>query len=80
MWENAAELFDWLQYGANIYVCGDADRMAKDVDAALHRIVAECGGLSDDAAHAYVNQLVKDHRHLILTISSETIDRRRSDM
>jgi sulfite reductase (NADPH) flavoprotein alpha-component len=64
MLEHAAEFFDWLQTGAHIYVCGDAERMAKDVDATLHDIVARCGGLNAAAAHAYVNDLIKSHRYL----------------
>ncbi|OBI65171.1 sulfite reductase subunit alpha [Mycolicibacterium fortuitum] len=64
MRENAAELFGWLQDGAHFYVCGDADRMAKDVDAALHEIIADAGGMDADAAHAYVNDLIKSHRYL----------------
>jgi sulfite reductase (NADPH) flavoprotein alpha-component len=64
MWDNAGELFSWLQDGAHLYVCGDADRMAKDVDAMLHQIVARCGGMDSDAAHAYVNGLIKSHRYL----------------
>ncbi|MED5811838.1 sulfite reductase flavoprotein subunit alpha [Mycolicibacterium sp. 050232] len=64
MRENSAELFSWLEDGAHLYVCGDADRMAKDVDAALHEIVADSGGMDADAAHAYVNDLIKTHRYL----------------
>lgn len=64
MRESAAELFDWLQDGAHLYVCGDAERMARDVDAALHEIVACCGGLDAEGAHAYVNDLVRSHRYL----------------
>lgn len=64
MWENSAEIFDWLQDGAYVYVCGDAERMAKDVDAALRGIVARNGGMDDAAAHAYVNDLIKNHRYL----------------
>ncbi|QZH64435.1 diflavin oxidoreductase [Mycolicibacterium farcinogenes] len=64
MRENSAELFSWLQDGAYLYVCGDAERMAKDVDAALHEIVADAGGMDADAAHAYVNDLIKTHRYL----------------
>lgn len=64
MRESAAELFAWLQDGAHLYVCGDADRMAKDVDAALHEIVAASGGMDADAAHAFVNDLIKTHRYL----------------
>ncbi|MGV0742069.1 diflavin oxidoreductase [Mycolicibacterium sp. XJ870] len=64
MLENADEFFGWLQDGAHVYVCGDADRMAKDVDATLHDIVARCGGMDADAAHAYVNDLIKNHRYV----------------
>ncbi len=64
MRENSAELFAWLQDGAHLYVCGDADHMAKDVDTALHDIVAGSGGMDADAAHAYVNDLIKTHRYL----------------
>jgi sulfite reductase (NADPH) flavoprotein alpha-component len=64
MWENSAQLFGWLQDGAYLYVCGDAERMAKDVDAALRNIVARCGGLDPAAAHAYVNDLIKSHRYV----------------
>lgn len=64
MWEQSTELFSWLEDGAHIYVCGDAERMAKDVDAMLHRIVAYCGQRDEAAAHAYVNDLIKNHRYL----------------
>lgn len=62
--ENAEEFFGWLQDGAHLYVCGDADRMAKDVDAALHDVVARVGAMSAEAAHAYVNDLIKSHRYV----------------
>lgn len=64
MLEHAAEFFDWLSDGAHVYVCGDAERMAKDVDATLHDIIANCGGMDAAAAHAYVNDLIKSHRYL----------------
>jgi len=64
MLEQAAEFFEWLQAGAHVYVCGDAERMAKDVDATLHEIVARGGGMDADAAHKYVNDLIKSHRYL----------------
>jgi sulfite reductase (NADPH) flavoprotein alpha-component len=64
MWENSTQLFGWLQDGAHLYVCGDAERMAKDADAALHDIVARCGGMDAAAAHAYVNDLIKSHRYV----------------
>lgn len=63
MRENAAELWRWLAGGANFYVCGDAKRMAKDVDAALHEIVAVQGGMSPEQAADYVKQLKKDKRY-----------------
>lgn len=62
--ENAEEFYSWLQDGAHVYVCGDADRMAKDVDAALHEVIARAGGLDTAAAHAYVNDLIKSHRYV----------------
>ncbi|MHC5068008.1 MAG: diflavin oxidoreductase, partial [Planctomycetota bacterium] len=55
MRSNGAELWAWLEKGAYFYVCGDAYRMAKDVDQALHDIVAEHGGKSVSDAVAYVN-------------------------
>lgn len=63
MRENAVELWRWLQAGAYFYVCGDAKRMAKDVDAALHAIVAEQGGLTPEAAMDWVKQFKKDGRY-----------------
>ena len=63
MRENAAELWAWLQGGAHFYVCGDAKRMAKDVDTALHNIVAEQGNFTPTQAADYVKQLKKDGRY-----------------
>jgi sulfite reductase (NADPH) flavoprotein alpha-component len=63
MLENAAELWAWLQEGAHFYVCGDASRMAKDVDAALHQIAETAGGLSKEAAAEYVTKLKSDKRY-----------------
>lgn len=63
MSENAAELWRWLQNGAYFYVCGDASRMAKDVDDALHRIAAEQGGMSPEAAAVWVDDLKKAKRY-----------------
>ena len=64
MRENAAELWSWIDAGAGFYVCGDAKRMAKDVDAALHAIVADQGKMTPEAAVAYVKQMKKDDRYL----------------
>lgn len=63
MRENAAELWAWIKGGAYFYVCGDAKRMAKDVDAALHEIIAEEGGMDSAAATDYIKQLKKDKRY-----------------
>ncbi|HVW20680.1 MAG TPA: sulfite reductase subunit alpha [Opitutaceae bacterium] len=63
MRENAAELWAWIERGGFFFVCGDAKRMAKDVDTALHDIVAERGGMGPEAAAAYVKQMKKDKRY-----------------
>ena len=63
MKENGAELWRWLNDGGQVYVCGDASRMAKDVDAALHDVVAVHGGMSADAAKDFVSQLHDDKRY-----------------
>lgn len=60
---NAAELWAWIQGGAYFYVCGDAKRMAKDVDQALHDIIAEQGGMPIEKAVEFVKQLKKDKRY-----------------
>ncbi|MFD2255566.1 sulfite reductase subunit alpha [Luteolibacter algae] len=64
MIKEGAELWKWFQEGASFYVCGDASRMAKDVDAALLSIAKEHGKLSDDEAAAYIAQLKKDKHYL----------------
>lgn len=64
MREHGAQLWAWLQEGAHFYVCGDAGRMAKDVDAALREIVELHGRLDPAAAAAYVKQLAADRRYL----------------
>ena len=63
MLEHAQELWNWLQEDAHFYVCGDAKRMARDVDAALHQIVAQQGQMSEGDAKAYVQSLVKSRRY-----------------
>jgi len=63
MLENGAELWSWLEGGAHFYVCGDASRMAKDVDAALHSIIEKHGGKSADEAKAYVAKLKSNKRY-----------------
>ena len=63
MLAHAAELWAWLEAGAHFYVCGDASRMAKDVDAALHKIIETAGGKSAEAAKAYVARLKSEKRY-----------------
>lgn len=63
MLENGAELWKWLQEDCSVYVCGDAKRMAKDVDAALHSIAREHGGLSADEAKHYILKLAREKRY-----------------
>ena len=64
MVKNGAELWSWLQDGAAFYVCGDASRMAKDVDQALLTIAQEHGKLSQEEAAAYIAQIKKEKRYL----------------
>ncbi|MDR7335061.1 sulfite reductase (NADPH) flavoprotein alpha-component [Kinneretia asaccharophila] len=64
MREQGARLWAWLQDGAHFYVCGDATRMAKDVDQALRDVVQQHGGMSADAAQAYVQRLAADKRYV----------------
>ncbi len=63
MRENAAELWGWIRGGACFYVCGDARRMAKDVDVALHEVIALQGGMDTAAAADYVKQMKKEKRY-----------------
>jgi sulfite reductase (NADPH) flavoprotein alpha-component len=64
MREHGAQLWSWLADGAHLYVCGDASRMARDVDQALHDIAVTHGHLTDDAATAFRKQLAADKRYL----------------
>ena len=64
MLENGKELYAWLEDGGYFYVCGDATRMARDVDTALHDVIAENGAMSADAAVEYVNRLKREKRYL----------------
>jgi sulfite reductase (NADPH) flavoprotein alpha-component len=61
--EQARDVFDWLEDGASVYVCGDATRMAPDVDEALVTIVQCAGGRDRDAAVEYVHALRQAHRY-----------------
>jgi len=63
MIDAAAELWSWLEDGAHVYVCGDASRMAKDVDAALHQVIETAGGKPAETAAEYVQQLRSAKRY-----------------
>lgn len=63
MEKDGAELWKWIEKGACFYVCGDASRMAKDVDDALHALIAKHGKMSEDEAKEFVAQLKKDKRY-----------------
>lgn len=63
MLEQAVQLWSWMEEGASLYVCGDASRMAKDVDAVLHNIVAKQGGMDHEAAQDYIQTLKDQHRY-----------------
>ncbi|MGW5141503.1 molybdopterin-dependent oxidoreductase [Nocardia beijingensis] len=64
MIEHGAELWSWLRDGAHLYVCGDASRMAKDVDEALLRIARIHGKLDEDGALAFKKQLIAEKRYV----------------
>ena len=61
--EHAAEVWNWLQQGAHVYVCGDATRMARDVEEALLEVIAGQGKLSRDEAEDYLNDMREDKRY-----------------
>jgi len=63
MIEQQADLWRWLEQGAHFYVCGDAKRMALDVDNALKQVVREQGGMSEENAAAYVAEMGKNGRY-----------------
>jgi len=62
--ENANDFYGWLEEGGCIYICGDASRMAKDVDKAIHKAIEIAGGKSEEEAKAYVEAIKKDKRYL----------------
>ncbi|BBZ54704.1 bifunctional nitrate reductase/sulfite reductase flavoprotein subunit alpha [Mycolicibacterium phocaicum] len=64
MREHGEILWRWLEDGAHFYVCGDAARMAKDVDVTLTNIIKAHGGMSESAAHEYKRELIADKRYV----------------
>ncbi|MGJ8679977.1 assimilatory sulfite reductase (NADPH) flavoprotein subunit [Paraglaciecola sp.] len=63
MLEKGAELYKWLEDGAHLYVCGDANHMAKDVQDALVKIAVEHGGKTEEQAEQYINDLRRAKRY-----------------
>lgn len=63
MWEHAAEFWQWITEGCTVYVCGDAKRMAVDVDRTLRKIISECGKLNFEQTDSYVKQMVQEKRY-----------------
>jgi sulfite reductase (NADPH) flavoprotein alpha-component len=63
--ENGKELWSWLQEGAYLYLCGDADPMAKEVEATLLQIFKEHGNLAEADAKAYLKSMRHERRYLI---------------
>ncbi len=63
MVEHGKDLYDWLQEGASVFVCGDAKRMAADVDRALREVIRVHGGLSEEEAAASVSRLASEGRY-----------------
>ncbi len=61
--EQARDVYDWLERGAAVYVCGDAERMAPDVHQALHDVITRIGGKTRDQADDYLRQLKREHRY-----------------
>jgi sulfite reductase (NADPH) flavoprotein alpha-component len=62
MEESAHEIWNWLNEGAYIYICGDAKYMAKDVESVLFNLVKNFGHMDDTTAHIYLRQLRKEGR------------------
>lgn len=63
MLEHGAELWSWLQEGGHFYVCGDASRMAKEVDAALRTVIRRYGGLNEDEASTFIQEMLRQKRY-----------------
>ena len=61
--EKSIEIWNWLQEGAYLYVCGDADNMAPDVNEALIDIISQQGNKSREDATEYLRQLTRDKRY-----------------
>ncbi|MEO7317373.1 MAG: sulfite reductase subunit alpha, partial [Chthoniobacteraceae bacterium] len=63
MEERGADIWAWLQEGADFFVCGDKNKMAADVDAALHKIAETHGGKTPEQAKEFIDALKKEKRY-----------------
>lgn len=63
MLQNTRQLWDWIEDGAFIYVCGDAERMARDVDRTLRVIIGKEGGMQEEGALEYLETMKSDRRY-----------------
>ncbi|MFT0533076.1 assimilatory sulfite reductase (NADPH) flavoprotein subunit [Castellaniella hirudinis] len=61
--ERGADVYEWIQAGAHVYVCGDANHMARDVHAALLEIARDQGGLSEEGARLWLDELSAQGRY-----------------
>ncbi|MCU4676149.1 flavodoxin domain-containing protein [Catenovulum sp. 2E275] len=61
--ERGEDFYQWLENGAYIYICGDASRMASDVDKAIREVIAIHSGLDETGVNDYMNKLIKEHRY-----------------
>ncbi len=62
--EHGAAVYDWLQRGAHVFICGDAKRMAADVDRALREVIRREGDMTEESARAYLAKLASSGRYL----------------
>ncbi len=77
MREQGAQLWAWLEEGAHFYVCGDANRMARDVDAALKEIVATHGGMSDEKRSRLCEPALRGKSAMHATFIDRQVDLKR---
>ena len=64
MEQKGEELYKWLESGSYFYICGDKERMAKDVENALINIISKCGNHNEEGAKAYLEKLEEEGRYL----------------
>lgn len=65
MLEERKSIWAWLSQGAYLYLCGDAERMAKDVDAALQSIAQSEGSMNEEEARLFIKKLRAEKRYLV---------------